>query len=555
MKNLYKLLLLLAVAASGSACEDDKTENPAPAPVATVKTGTATVDETEVTLEGSYLYEGTETVSAGFRCAPTQTELLTAEILPAEPIENKAFLLKIPDVRNGEYYYQAVVRVEGETFAGKSGWFKVDFSTTPEVTTELADISAAGITLKGTYKFDSTKIPIRLGFLYAETREGVETAEFKPAAVDGNSFSLVLDGATADTYYYQAVAIVQETPFKGEVRSVRLVDLTAEGAANCFVVPEAGWYSFETKKPDGSVVTGAKADWVWATEKQILSDIKYENGRIIFKATGDFGNETVALTDGSGNILWSWHVWATEQPQDQTFEGTTMLDRNLGATAADANLAASLGCYYQWGRKDPFVGANIVQNEDKYEDKAFNCTNPGERVWTAMYVYNSDLVDGFVHVGKTMDDAASIANPCTYYGAYNSGGWASDNATIGDYWGGVSGNKSNYDPCPAGYRVPTDDELTDYIMGLMKADGASVANPATAGFGKIIAYNGTTYNFPGSGLRAWSALLRYPGRITLLWTSTISASEKKAQRFYDYREARGADPICQGMAVRCVKIN
>ena len=553
MKNLYKLLVLAAVA-FGGACEDDKTENTDLAPVASVKTGAATVDETEVTLEGSFRYEGTEPVSVGFRYAPTQTGLLTAEIIPAEPVGDEAFLLKISDVPNGEYYYQAVAEVEEQLFAGKTGWFKVDFSATPEVTTEPADISAAGITLKGTYKFDSKKIPIQLGFLYATTREEVETAEFKPAEVDGNTFSLELGGTTNDTYYYQAVAVVQDTQFRGEVRSIRLVDLMADGAANCFIVPEAGWYGFETKKPDGSVVTGAKAAWVWATEKQILSDIRYENGRIVFKATGDPGNETIALTDGDGKIQWSWHIWVTERPQDQTFEGTTMLDRNIGATSADANLAASLGCYFQWGRKDPFVGANVVQTADAYESKAFDCIGPGERVWTARYVFNSDLVKGFTHVGKTMDEATSIADPCTYYGAYNSGGWSGSNAKIGDFWGGVSGSKANYDPCPAGYRVPTDDELATYIMWLMKAGGASVSNPTAGGYGKVIVYNGTTYNFPGSGLRAWSALLRYPGRVTFLWSSTISATEKKAQRFYDFRDARAADAICQGMAVRCIKI-
>lgn len=553
MKNLYKLLIFAAVALGFAACEDDKTENPAPAPVATVKTGVVTIDETEVTLEGSYAYEGTDAVSVGFRYAPTQTELLTAEVMATAPIGDKAFLLRIPNVQNGEYYYQAVAHVEGQEFAGKTGWFKVAFSAIPEVTTELADIAAAGITLKGTYKFDSKKIPIQLGFLYATSREEVGTAEFKPATVYGNSFSLELSGTTDDTYYYQAVAIVQDTRFKGEVRDVKLVDLTAGGTANCFVVPEAGWYSFEARKPDGSVVTGMKADWVWATEKQILSDIKYENGRIMFKASGEYGNEVIALADDSNNIRWSWHIWATDRPLEQSFGGTTMLDRNVGATDPDANLVPSLGLYYQWGRKDPFVGANRISRVDDYETNAFAFSGSGANIWTAVFVYNSDLVGGVVFSNKEMDEAMAAANPSTFFGVYNGGGWKGNNAAIADYWGSVSGTKTNNDPCPAGYRVPTYAEISGYILGIKNAPGASVNDPIES-YGKIIVHNGTTYNFPGSAFRAWSGKVRYPGRVTFLWTSDIGSTEKRAQDFYDYRTSANLDPTCNGMAVRCIKI-
>lgn len=551
MKNLYKLLFLLAAVALGSACEDDKTENPYPAPTVTVKTGMATVDENEVTLEGSYLYEGTDAVSVGFRYAPTETELLTADIIPAEPIGNKAFLLKIPYVPNGNYYYQGVLRLGEQTFVGKTGFFKVDFSTTPEVTTEQADISDDKITLKGSYKFNSRKIPIQLGFFYADTRKGLDNAEFKPAQDNGdNSFSLEVD---AGDYFYQAVAIVQGNQFKGDVRNVqRIKDLTAEGAANCFIVSEAGRYSFETKRPDNTPVTGTKAEWVWATAKQILSDITYENGRIEFKATGDSGNETVALLDADNRIQWSWHIWVTEKPLDQTYNNMTMLDRNIGATATDANLPASLGCYFQWGRKDPFVGANVVQGDDLYETKAFNFTESTDHTWTAPYVYNDNLVKGFVFESKEMDEATSIANPCTHYGVYAQGGWSEGYGTISNYWGGDSGSKGKYDPCPVGYRVPTKDELVNYIYNLTNDNQAQASSPKT-GFGKIIGYNNDTYNFPGSGLRAWSALLRYPGRVILLWSSNLK-DDKTAYRFYDFRNDNDADPICQGMAIRCIKI-
>jgi len=94
------------------------------------------------------------------------------------------------------------------------------------------------------------------------------------------------------------------------------------------------------------------------------------------------GNALVAAFDASNNIIWSWHLWLTETPgvvnlgpwtstaDSYTYE-YTMMDRNLGATYhptasefsnkaltgdTDAKTVASVGLYYQWGRKDPIQG-------------------------------------------------------------------------------------------------------------------------------------------------------------------------------------------------------
>lgn len=60
----------------------------------------------------------------------------------------------------------------------------------------------------------------------------------------------------------------------------------------------------------------------------------------------------------------------------------------------------------------------------------------------------------------------SIANPTVFYGVYNSGGWKGSNSEVEDYWGGASGTKTNNDPCPAGYRVPTFDEINGFIKDI-----------------------------------------------------------------------------------------
>ena len=150
-----------------SACSKEPEEPAVTGPAIEVKTGAATIDETEVKLEGTYTYDGDQETEPGFRYGATQTEMLAAEIIPAEKVSGNAFMSSFL-AENGEYYYQAVLTVGNEIYTGKTGWFEVSFSSVPEITTETADILQDGVMLNGTYRFDSKKIPIQVGFFYAD---------------------------------------------------------------------------------------------------------------------------------------------------------------------------------------------------------------------------------------------------------------------------------------------------------------------------------------------------------------------------------------------------
>ena len=148
----------------------------------------------------------------------------------------------------------------------------------------------------------------------------------------------------------------------------------------------------------------------------------------------------------------------------------------------------------------------------------------------------------------------SIANPTVFYGVYNSGGWKGSNSEVEDYWGGASGTKTNYDPCPAGYRVPTFDEINGFIKDI-DTNKTAQENVSDQSYGRKYTVGDQTFMFPGSALRVWSAKMRYPGRVTFFWSSTISpTTEKKALDFYDYSWNTNADNTCCAMAVRCIKI-
>ena len=227
------------------------------------------------------------------------------------------------------------------------------------------------------------------------------------------------------------------------------VDLSVEGTANCYVVSEAGVYSFPAVKGNSMESVGA-ADYtsvVWesfGTEQPISSgDLieasRYENGKVYFKTAGNFkeGNALIAVKDENGKILWSWHIWMTDEPKGQEYynDAGVMLDRNLGATSAIVGEPGLLGLVYQWGRKDPFI-ANLRSQE-------------GDVYIQSTYVWDNNL-----SVFCDNPQEYAVAHPTQRMTDLGRGDWylSESYADVDDTrW---QSEKTIYDPCPAGWRVP-----------------------------------------------------------------------------------------------------
>ena len=96
----------------------------------------------------------------------------------------------------------------------------------------------------------------------------------------------------------------------------------------------------------------------------LVKNVSYSNGEITFRATDRKGNAVIAAKDAAGNILWSWHIWLTDQPVEHVYKNNagTVMDRNLGATSATPGDIGALGLLYQWGRKDPFLGSSSISS-------------------------------------------------------------------------------------------------------------------------------------------------------------------------------------------------
>ena len=227
-------------------------------------------------------------------------------------------------------------------------------------------------------------------------------------------------------------------------------DATAfESPANCYIVSQAGTYSFKTVKGNSgeSVGSVASAKVLWETfgtdvtpaVGDLVKNVSYSNGVIAFKATDKKGNAVIAAKDAAGNILWSWHIWMTDQPQEQEYYNNagTMMDRNLGATSATPGDVGARGLLYQWGRKDPFLGSSSMSDD-----------NEAKSTITWPSAVSSDSSNGTI--------AYAIANPTTFITESYFLDWyyTDSEPTYNTRWTTSDKAKSIYDPCPAGWRVP-----------------------------------------------------------------------------------------------------
>ena len=231
-------------------------------------------------------------------------------------------------------------------------------------------------------------------------------------------------------------------------------NLSDAGTANSYIVSEAGSYKFTPTKGNSSESVGAiaTAEVLWETfgtdvtpsVGDLVKNVRYENGVISFETPSAYkeGNAVIAAKDANGTILWSWHIWLTDQPEGQEYfnNAGTMMDRNLGATSATPGDVGALGLLYQWGRKDPFLGSSSISSSTDAKSTI---------TWPSAVTSNSS--NGTI--------AYATANPTTFM-KYNSSNfdwyYTGSSSTDNTRWTTSESNKSIYDPCPAGWRVPDD---------------------------------------------------------------------------------------------------
>lgn len=310
---------------------------------------------------------------------------------------------------------------------------------------------------------------VEVGFIYGTTMDLSETNGIKVSTTSSGDFTINITDLYDEThYYYCAFAIVEDLYYLGEVKEFTTaesgfdnpLDLSAYENANCYIVSKRGTYKFTTAKGNGTERIGNIADVavLWETfgtgtapaKGDLISKVIYEDDYVIFKTNSVYkeGNAVIAVMDNNKEILWSWHIWLTDQPNGQTYYNNAgmLMDRNLGATTATAGDVGSIGLLYQWGRKDPFLASCTLNSQ---------WTPLAESTYYWPAPVPSNIYNGTIEY--------SIANPTTFInGNDNNDDWyyTNTNKTNENRWTAATNKKSIYDPCPAGWRIPDKDTWT-----------------------------------------------------------------------------------------------
>ena len=385
---------------------------------------------------------------------------------------------------NTKYNYCMVAEVKSEKTYGDV----LDFTTENGTFSGLSVVPSrfkAEVGGSVTGLSDEDKEYIKVGILYSSESGKVENGEGEKIeateiSADG-VFSVLLPDLTLDTKYYYCGYVYQggsytygtPTDFttlkhqydnQHDLNVSAATNLSSSGSANCYIISASGLYKFKTVKGNSNESVGnvASASILWETfgthtAPELLDLIYgfcYKDGYIAFQTADIFkeGNAVIAAKDADGNILWSWHIWLTDQPQGQTYYNNagTMMDRNLGATSATPGDVGALGLLYQWGRKDPFLGSSSISGVVEAKSTI---------AWPS--AVSSNASNGTIEY--------ATAHPTTFITYNNSNtDWYYTGSSSTDYtrWTESSSEKSTYDPCPTGWRVPDGGENGVWSMAL-----------------------------------------------------------------------------------------
>lgn len=183
--------------------------------------------------------------------------------------------------------------------------------------------------------------------------------------------------------------------------------------------------------------------------------------------TSTFGNVVVGIKKkgaGSNAYLWSWHLWLTDEPK--LIAG--FMDRNLGASSSSPSGGSkSYGLFFQFGRKDAFVGNYESTPLVKYDIATYD-------------------INGLFLYGGTEDEDVERAmfsqfvnSPNVIIRSSDSGGfrtpeewdkWLKQEKYMDKQWNDFTDadGKTFFDPCPEGWRLPTKEDLEKLTLEEIK---------------------------------------------------------------------------------------
>ncbi len=286
------------------------------------------------------------------------------------------------------------------------------------------------------------------------------------------------------------------------------------------------WLKNNNATPDGAML-------IWQDVNGLITNVGISGDYLTFTTASQSdiaeGNAVIAATK-DGVVVWSWHIWVTPETlstlatigdqsiiykvtpvnlgwvnigniswtgyegrsctvkitqsggQEETFVVTQNPSRTVTASKQGVNT------YYQWGRKDPEIPAARI-NSTTDNHAAYNISGSS--------VIPTSLQTSVV-IGTT------IQNPLIhYYNSSNLGPYSTSQYNLWDANNTATGQiktntvKTIYDPCPAGFCIPT-----SYLWYLMiNGDKSTYGSWDSTNYGRLWEISEPDVYFPASGYR------------------------------------------------------
>ena len=315
-------------------------------------------------------------------------------------------------------------------------------------------------------------------------------------------------------------------------------------------------------------LTAHNCTLVWQDGKDLVTNVKLSTDSHFLEFTVDQatikqGNAVVAVRDAANTVLWSWHIWVTDYRPGTT--GTTTPDKeitnhqtkkykimsvNLGwcdrteeiyaertvlvkfkqtSTSAapqiitvkqKAHTITEFGNnpHFQFGRKDPFVGAildgSTTKNKTWYDDNGNIKINQNPP--TSSFSFgNACIISGITQPNTFCANRYMDNQYTNLWSANNNVYTVNDNEVI----------KTIYDPSPVGYKMPPSNVFTGFTTTGQNASFSSQFNvQGTWSNGWNFYCNSSkteTVFFPASGYRYYNspAVLYHVGNGGFHWSA------------------------------------
>ncbi|MDR1224689.1 MAG: hypothetical protein LBL07_17705 [Tannerella sp.] len=331
-------------------------------------------------------------------------------------------------------------------------------------------------------------------------------------------------------------------------------------------IPLAGVYRFWEDEvlsngdsiPDGTI----SAELLWKDRTgEVIKNIsvinagKRDQAYIYAEAGSIQGNAIVEMKVG-GTTYWSFHLWVTEyNPYEaagqKLYAGAStniFMDRNLGALNNKFDAAGEArGLYYQFGRKDPYPRAASWGGGNSYDWFAAGNTNLGS-------ITGVNLSHSYTSLRPRDGFETYLNNPRVFYTNVSVGSQPWPLYTEDHYlWDTEGGNKTAFDPCPEGWRIPKQDVNGD--TGSPWKDILTKYTLPQPDYGNGRYYDNAGY-YPYSGYisPATNPIINGAGADGYFWSSWRGTDGKTGTglRIGSSETTSPTINMDQGLSVRCV---